>query len=162
MNGERPRLQFDTKDMSLANFTGGTASLNAPPLGIVGSETRFFHIRDAISKMPMAKGTLPIIKDDGATGSFTPVAEGAVKPTIELSLSEVAAKAEVIAAICNVTKQFLDDLGPIGVMQWINSRLTEMYLIAEDDQILFGNGVSPNLVGSNLAAVYGGNFIGRK
>ncbi len=152
--GGKTRLQLEVKDMSIANLTGGTASITAAPYGIVGAINRFFHVRDVLPKINMENGTLPIIRDNGATGTFTPVAEGGTKPTIDFNLAESPAKAEVIAAIVNVTRQFLDDLGPHGVMNWLQSRLTELYLIAEDDQLLNGNGISPNLGGVNLA----GNF----
>jgi HK97 family phage major capsid protein len=69
-------------------------------------------------------------------------------------VAEQPAKARVISAIVNVTKQFLDDPGPRGVMSWLQQRVTELYLIAEDDQFLNGDGTSSNLTGISDA----GNF----
>ncbi len=154
LEGKTNRLQIEVKDMSLANLTGGTASLMSAPIGVAGSITRAFHVRDVMPKVPMTNGSLPIIKDNGVVGSFTPVAEGGTKSIVDFNLSEVPAKAEVIAAIVSVTRQFLDDLGSQGITTWLTNRLTELYLVAEDDQLLNGSGVSPNLSGISTA----GNF----
>ena len=103
----------------------------------------------------MDKGSLPIIKDNGTTGDgFGFVSEGNVKPSLDFALAESPAKAEVLAAIVSVSRQFLDDLGPAGVQEWIVNKLTDLYLNKEDDALLNGTGVTPQIGGMNIA----GNF----
>lgn len=143
-------LEIEIKEMSLSgNLSGGTAAITMQPTQIVGAISRAFHVRDVLPQIGMTTSSLPIILDNSFTGGFETVAEGAVKPDIDFFLKEQPAQAEVIAAVTTVTKKFLDDLGPRGVMSWLQNRLTELYLNAEDDQLLNGDGVSPNLIGLN-------------
>lgn len=156
IKGDKIPLSIEVKDMSLtSNYSGGPAALNMAPIGIVSSFGAFTHIRDIVPRVPMDKGTLPIIKDGGETGAgFGFVAEGALKPSIDFSLSEQPATAQVLAAIAVVSRQFLDDLGVYGVQSWITNKLTDLYLSKEDDAMLNGTGVSPEILGLNHA----GNF----
>lgn len=154
--GNKTPISFEVKDMSLGvNYTGGTAALNMAPIGIVSSFGAFTHIRDIVPRTPMDKPSLPIIKDNGETGAgFGFVAENGLKNTIDFNLAEQPAKAEVLAVTTKVSKQFLDDLGTYGVQSWIVNKLTDLYLTKEDDAMLNGTGVSPEILGLNHA----GNF----
>ncbi|MCG7858248.1 phage major capsid protein [Flavihumibacter sediminis] len=153
--GSKKSFSFELKEMTTSgSYTGGTSLLQTDPYGIVGSTRYFSHLRDVLPKIKMSTGTIPVIRDNGIVGGFDTVAEGALKPDLDFSLAEQPAKAQVIAAVTTVTRQFIDDLGPQGVMNWMNLRMLELYLQTEDGQFLNGTGVDPDLAGVNIA----GNF----
>jgi HK97 family phage major capsid protein len=157
LNGDRKHLKIETKtvgDMLIStHLTGGTTSINSPTIGPVGMSYRLNNVRDLLRQTTMTGMYLPLLKD-AATGEGVPapVAEGATKPQIDFDLAETTAKAEVIAGTTTVSKQFFEDLP--NARTWLNDRLVELYNAAEADQLLNGDGTSPNLKGLNTA----GNF----
>ena len=146
-------LKFQVKSTTLTgSYSGGTAGYSTAPTQIQSGLSASAHVRDLLNTIPMSSGILPVIKSTGASGDgFETVSEGAQKPSIDFALSETPAKAQVIATVLTVSKQFMEDLGPRGVQQWLQDELTFLYLIAEDGQLLNGNGISPNLPGLNIA-----------
>jgi hypothetical protein len=140
-------------DMSItSNLTGGTTSINGPTIGPVGMAYRLNNVRDILRQTSMTGMYLPLLKDNGGEGTLTPVAEGGTKPDIDFDLAEATAKAEVIAGVTTVSKQFFEDVQ--NARTWLTDRLVELYNAVEADQLLNGNGTSPNLKGLNTA----GNF----
>jgi HK97 family phage major capsid protein len=136
-------------DMSLGvNYTGGTTFLANPQPGIRANPPRKFHIRD-IPELP--KGTtggtrFDYLKENGAgEGAPTPVAEGGTKPQVDFDLVEASAPVEVIAALMRITNKMLNNVP--GLVSFLQSRLLERLLIVEDDQLINGNGTSPNISG---------------
>jgi HK97 family phage major capsid protein len=139
-------------DMSLGgNYTGGTASTNSQGIGIIGA-ARPRHVRDLFRQSTMTGSSLPVLKDNGGEGAPAPVVEGGLKPQFDFDLSEVSAKAETIAGVVILSRQFLDDIP--SAREWLTGKMIEAYMSVEDDQLLNGDGISPNLKGINTA----GNF----
>lgn len=80
--------------------------------------------------------------DPGVAGT---VAEGATKPQTDFDIVEATAKVEKIAVWIKVSKEALAD---IKFLQGeINTELRELVALKLDEQILSGDGVSPNLKG---------------
>jgi len=79
------------------------------------------------------------------TNNATAVAEGALKPESALAFTEQVSPVQVIATFLPITTQQLDDVP--GIQDLVNQRLTLMVLLAEEVQLLTGNGSSPNLTG---------------
>jgi HK97 family phage major capsid protein len=154
--GNVKSLHMETKavgDMAITtNLTGGTSSISMPAIGPVGMAYRLNNVRDMLRQTGMTTMYLPLLKDAGGEGTPAPVAEGAVKPEMDFDLAETNAKAEVIAATTTISKQFLEDVQ--NARTWLTDRLVEAYNAAESDQLLNGNGTSPNLKGLNTS----GNF----
>jgi HK97 family phage major capsid protein len=73
------------------------------------------------------------------------VAEGALKPESNVILTEVQSPVQVIATTMKVTNQQLADVP--GIRGYLDNRLATDVRFAEEDQILNGNGTSPNLQG---------------
>jgi HK97 family phage major capsid protein len=136
-------------DMALStNYTGGTAFLANTAPGIRANPARKFHIRD-IPELP--KGTtggtrFDYLKENGAgEGAPTPVAEGGTKPQVDFDLVEASAPVEVIAALMRITNKMLNNVP--GLISFLQSRLLHRLMIVEDDQLINGNGTSPNISG---------------
>lgn len=80
--------------------------------------------------------------DPGVAGT---VAEGATKPQTDFDIVEATAKVEKIAVWIKVSKEALAD---IKFLQGeINTELRELVALKLDEQILSGDGISPNLKG---------------
>lgn len=145
---------FEMKDMSFATSfsTAGTSVAFARP-GIIELPKRKLHIRQLLTGGNMgAKSTFDYVKEVAGSGSIAPVAEATLKPQIELALQEVSVKAEWIAGWLRISRNMLDDV--TGMTTFLQSRLPELLLRAEDNQLLNGTGTSPQLSGITDA----GNF----
>lgn len=148
-------------DMSFpVNFSTArtTVAYNKP--GIIELPKRKLHIRELLQTGTMgAKSTFNFVKEvpgdylgTPAGSGPAPVAEATLKPQLDLKLVEAAVKAEWIAGWIRISRNMLDDVE--GMTTFLQSRLPELLLRAEDAQLLTGDGNSPNLSGIQTA----GNF----
>jgi HK97 family phage major capsid protein len=141
-------------DMDFAtNFSTArtTVAYNKP--GIIELPKRKVHIRQLLTTGGMgAKSTFNYIKE--VTGDYlgTPsgsgpasVAEATLKPQFDLKLVEAAVPAEWIAGWLRISRNMLDDVE--GMTTFLQSRLPELLLRAEDQQLLSGTGTSPQISG---------------
>jgi HK97 family phage major capsid protein len=78
-------------------------------------------------------------------GGADTVAEGAPKPQTDFDIVEASKKVEKIAHFIKTSKEALDDIP--ALRGEINSELIDGVNLKLDEQILKGNGVSPNLTG---------------
>lgn len=78
-------------------------------------------------------------------GGADTVAEGAAKPQSDFDIVEASKKVEKIAHWIKTSKEALDDI--VGLRQEINTELVEGINLKLDEQILSGNGTTPNLTG---------------
>lgn len=84
-------------------------------------------------------------EQENPDGTVTAVSEGSDKPQIDFDWVEKSAKVEKIAAFIKVTKEMLSDLP--GIRNEIDTELRELVLLKADDDLLSGNGTSPNIKG---------------
>jgi HK97 family phage major capsid protein len=75
-----------------------------------------------------------------------------LKPSFDVDLVESSVKFETIAGIMIASKKALNNIP--NFMQFLNSRIPEKLLDVEDEQILYGDGNSPNLKGILTAGNY--------
>lgn len=152
--GEIKTFSFQIKaaDMLTTGITNleGALSPAAPPVVGMPGENR--HVRDMLNKIGMTGSSLPLLIETGTDGEPEPTSEGALKPQMDFTLSELNAKAQVIAAWTRVSNQFLEDIP--AAQAWLTQRLIQSYYEAEDRQLINGTGVDPELKGINTA----GNF----
>jgi HK97 family phage major capsid protein len=79
------------------------------------------------------------------TNAAAPVLEGAAKPESALAFDQKTDPVSKIAHWLPVTEELLEDVAAIA--SYINARLTLGVQLAEEDQLLNGNGTPPNLLG---------------
>jgi HK97 family phage major capsid protein len=116
--------------------------------GIHALPNRKVHMRELIPLGTMSSSTLTFMREVGQTGGPAPwlVGDGDVdKPEVAMTFQEVTVDAEYIAAWLRISRKMLDDMD--ALQSYLQMRLLEMYLKAEDNQILNGNGTSPQLEG---------------
>lgn len=158
------RVGFQMKavaDMNFAvNFSTArtTVAYNKP--GIIELPKRKVHIRQLLQTGSMgAKSTFNYVKE--VTGDYlgTPagsgpasVAEATLKPQFDLKLQEATVPAQWNAGWLRISRNMLDDVE--GMTTFLQSRLPELLLRAEDNLLVNGTGVSPQIGGITLA----GNF----
>lgn len=157
-------LSFQMKavaDMTFpTNFSTARTSVAYVRPGVIELPKRKVHVRELLQTGGMgANATFNYVKE--VTGDYlgspagsgpASVAEATLKPQFDLKLLEVAAKAEWIAGWIRISRNMLDDFE--GTTTFLQSRMPELLLRAEDQQLLSGNGVSPQVGGITLA----GNF----
>jgi len=142
-------------DMTLISpTTFPTADVSVTDLrpGIIERPRRRLHIRQLLSGGSMSGSHYAYVKEITGEGAIAPVAEGALKPRLDLRLQEVSVAAETIAGIVKVSRKMLNDVP--GLTTFLQSRLPEKLLRVEDDQLLNGNGNTPNISGITDAGNY--------
>jgi HK97 family phage major capsid protein len=115
--------------------------------------------RPTIAPLPLPRLRVADLFSDGTTNSnavsypqeksFTNaaamVAEGAAKPESAIAWSLQSDKVEKVAHWIPVSEEIVDD-SP-ALMSFINMRLTSGVVLTESDQLLNGDGITPNLLG---------------
>lgn len=157
--GEIKTIQFQMKavgDMGItSNYTGTRFLTPGGDNAVRGLTNRKLHIRDIpeLPKGTMTGSSFPYMKENGVgEGSMTTVAENAAKPQLDFDLTEATAEAQYVAGWLRTSRKSLADVP--GFLSYLQGRLLEKLLLAEDDQLINGTGVSPNISGLATA----GNF----
>lgn len=157
---ESKSVSFQLKAVADMGFSGnfGSASQSVATVrpGIIESQKRKVHIRDLVPQGTMDGSTFYYVAENG-TGEGNPatVAENGFKEQMDLDLIERSANAEYIAGWLRISKKMLADVK--GMTSFLQSRLLEKLLRAEDNQLLNGNGSTPNIggiIGANHYVAY--------
>ena len=157
-------VSFEMKsvaDMTFANnFSTADNSVTTVRPGIIELPKRKLHIRQLLNGGAMGTSNFAYVKEVAGEESLETVAEGAAKNQFDLDFQEAEVKAEYIAGYIRMSKKMLDDV--TGMTTFLQSRLMEKLLRVEDEQILNGDGTSPNLSGitdsGNFTAASGGTI----
>jgi HK97 family phage major capsid protein len=151
------RVSFPISEKAMVTTSssglGSTASiLTNSGSGIYSLGNRFIHIRDLINKKSVSGSRSSFLREAAPVGALAPVAEGALKPEIELRMSEAVSEHEYIAGWTVLSTKLMSDLD--GLPTFLSDRLMEAYYTAEDAQLIGGSGTSPQIRGIGTA----GNF----
>lgn len=143
-------VSFDMKaaaTMLIAtNYTGGTVGLTNFDNDFARLPRRQPFMRELVRVLTTDNMYIAWAEqanaDPGVAGT---VAEGAPKPQTDFDIVERSAKVEKIAVWIKVSKEALADIK--FLQSEINTELRELVELKLDEQILNGNGTSPNLRG---------------
>lgn len=129
-----------------SNYSGGTVGLTSWDNQFARIQRRQPFMRELVNLITTDNMYIAWAEQKNADpGTAGTVAEGATKPQTDFDIVEASAKIEKIAVNIKVSKEALSD---IKFLQGeINTELRELVELRLDDQILSGNGVSPNLKG---------------
>ena len=137
-------------DMSFANnFTNADRSVSDLRPGIEIIPSRKLHIRDLLSQGTMSTRDFIYVRETVGEGAVTYWQSGA-KSQIDFDLTETTATARTIAGYVTVPKEMLADVA--ALTSFLQMRLMQKYLNAEDQQILYGAGTGVQLNGLTVAA----------
>lgn len=154
--GQRIRVElFDevelkaVADMGMVNIVNLSTFNATPQAGIVTLPNTKVHMRTLIPVGSMDSTSITYLRETGGEGVPLPWAEATAtatpKPQVDMDWIEVRLDAEYIAGWVRVSRKLLDDIS--AFRSFLQMRLMELYLNAEDAQILSGNGTSPQLTG---------------
>nr|MBP7631261.1 phage major capsid protein [Acidimicrobiales bacterium] len=128
--------------------SGAFVPVGSPYLSAQAVQQRRLFVRDLIPVQQTGLASVPYIQEvngpTNETGAAT-VAEGSAKPEVTAEFTTVDAPLRKIAAWIQVTMEAMEDAPTLA--GYINTRLTYMVLLEEEDQVLQGNGTAPNISG---------------
>lgn len=137
---------------SATTFPTANVSITDLRPGIIEQPKRRLHIRQLLSGGSMSGSHYNFVKEISGEGAIAPVAEGGLKPRLDLRLQEMSTPAQTIAGIVKISRKMLNDVP--GMITFLQSRLPEKLLRVEDNQLINGDGVTPNLSGITDAGNY--------
>lgn len=113
--------------------------------GILQKLTRRLVVADLIAPGTTDSNSIVYMVETLFTNAAAPVAEGSAKPESALTFDQVSEAVSKIAHWLPVTEELLEDVA--AIRSYIDARLTLGVQLAEEDQLLNGNGTPPNLRG---------------
>ncbi len=121
--------------------------------GVVPSEERELQIEALIPSLPISENSVEFVREKTFTNGAATVAEGAQKPATEIVFEASQTPVQVIAHWTKITRQLADDAPALAA--FINARMVYGVDLATENQILTGNGTTPQLSG----LMNTGNFV---
>lgn len=157
---KRFEIELDMKTvgaLSTANVTGATWGYTRRPGIIMNPNTRQ-HVRDLLNVQAAGPGTdyyfmheegegegsIAATSETTAAAAATTQATG-LKPQFDLDLKEESVKFEIIAGWMLMSRKAMKNIP--GILGFLNTRIPEKLLDAEDQYLLYGTGTSPQIKG---------------
>lgn len=157
--GEMKHTSFnlDTKAVGnmteAANLTGDIPRAYANQ--VYGLPSRKVHVRSLLPVGTISQGLFTFPKETGGEGDPAAQTQGSTKAQVDFDITMENAPAQVIAGYVKISRQMLDDVP--AMTSFLQQRLLEKYLVAEDAQLLFGSGTGVNLQGlTGVASAFSG------
>lgn len=126
----------------------GNGGLYVPPEylpGITGIPLRPPKVADLLSNAPTTSNAIVSMRETAYTDAAAAVAEGGAKPESAISFAPVTDPVVKIAHWIPITDELLEDVPAMA--GYLNARLIAGLRVPEDDQLLNGSGVAPNMLG---------------
>lgn len=113
--------------------------------GIVEIARRQLRVRQLLRQGTTTSNNMRFIREVAGEGSVGMQTEGSAKSQIDRDFAAIDAPVETIAGWLKITTQLLDDMTALRsfLPYFLDSELSD----TEDNQLLYGNGTSPNLSG---------------
>ena len=113
--------------------------------GIVPMLFRRLTVSDLLPQGTVNGPSLVYVQETAVTNAAATVAEGALKPQSDITTAQVTEAVRKIATTAKISDEMVNDAGYI--QSYVNGRLVLFVQLAEEDQLLNGNGTAPNLRG---------------
>jgi HK97 family phage major capsid protein len=150
-SGNSRAARFELKaDMTMnADFSGEVVPADRVP-GYKYDPSRAVHIRSLIPQGSTTSDVVRFVKESGYSDGSGNVAEGATLSQSDFDMAADNNTVEKIGAYLRISEEMLADTPQLT--SYISARVPAKLLSKEDDQILNGNGTSPNLSGITVDA----------
>ena len=147
--GELKHTSFKLDTKAVGNMTEAVNLTGDIPRAyanqVYGLPSRKVHVRSLLPVGTISQGLFTFPKETGGEGDPAAQVQGSAKSQVDFDITMSNAPAQVIAGYVKISRQMLDDVP--AMTSFLQSRLLEKYLVAEDAQLLSGNGTAPNLQG---------------
>lgn len=144
--GQQDRLRVEMKAITTANNSAGGFIQSQRESDPVAMPRRpDIIMRDLLTVMPINTGSVEYPKQSVRTNAAAPVAEGQAKPYSNYGWTKATANVKVIAHLAKLTRQAMDDAPRLQAE--VDSEMRYGLALAEDSQILLGDGTNENLLG---------------
>jgi HK97 family phage major capsid protein len=150
VKGTTQKARVELKNTVLGSPT--TTTIPAYQAGVIGGAFRPLAIRDVLPQYNTNTDLVVLTREASFTNNAAGQAQGAVKAESAVTFNKYNVPVETIAHWLKVSKQLMMDAP--AVVSYIETRLRFGVDAKVDDQLLNGNGDSPNLSGLRDA----GNF----
>lgn len=144
---ERPSARVELKAITTAaGSAGGLIWRQRETDGAVEIPKRpDLVVRDLLTVVPITTGTVEYARQTVRTNNAAPVAEGAQKPYSNYGWDKQTANVKTIAHLAKLTRQSLDDAPRL--QGEVDAEMRYGLALAEDSQIINGDGTGENLLG---------------
>lgn len=131
---------------AITSAPGSGGALVAPERGgIILAPQRRLTIRDLVAPGTTNSNAYEYVRETGFTNNAAVVGEGMAKPYSDLKFELENANVRTIAHLFKGSRQILDDAA--ALQSFIDARARYGLLLAEEAQLLYGNGTGNNLHG---------------
>ena len=145
-NGDASSAAFEIKaDMTMnADYSGEVVPADRVP-GFKFDPNRPQNMRQIIPNGSTGSDVVRFVKESGYSNGAAATNEGAAIQQTDFDMSATSVNVEKIATYLRLSEEMLADTAQLT--SYISNRVPAKLLEVEDDQILGGNGVAPNLNG---------------
>lgn len=138
---------------AITTATGGDLVPAQRLPGIVTPPPRRLTIRDLVAPGTTESNSIEYIRETGFTNNARTVAENTAKPYSDIEFALATANVRTIAHLFKASRQMLDDAP--ALQSYIDGRARYGLTMAEEAQLLYGNGTGANLQGlMTVAQIY--------
>tara|TARA_R100001509_G_scaffold161899_2_gene132191 strand:- start:3223 stop:4440 length:1218 start_codon:yes stop_codon:yes gene_type:complete len=144
-NSHAARFELKSSDMTMANtFTGVVAGETVIP-DIKFDPSRAVHIRSLIPNGTTDAQTIRFPKESAYTDNAAATAQGSTLGQSDFDITATSVNVEKIGTFMRITEEMLADTPQLT--SYLSARVPSKVLSKEDEEILSGDGSSPNLSG---------------
>jgi HK97 family phage major capsid protein len=144
--GAQGSTRIELKAITTASGSAGGMIVSQRETDVVAMPTRpDIILRDLLTVVPVTTGSIDYAKQTTRTNAAAPVAEGTTKPYSNYGWSRVSTNVRTLAHLAKLTKQALDDAPRLQAE--VDAEMRYGLALAEDAQILLGDGTGENLYG---------------
>lgn len=144
-NSHAARFELKSSDMTMANtFTGVVAGETVIP-DVKFDPSRAVHIRSLIPNGSTDAQTIRFPKETAYTDAAAAAAQGSAVGKSDFDITATSVNVEKIGTFMRITEEMLADTPQLS--SYLSARVPSKVLSKEDEEILSGDGSSPNLSG---------------
>lgn len=144
--GFRMEVKNTTINSNLsAVFGDSTTVFPNQRAGVIGGDFVPLTVRSVIPEIPVSTDAVNALRESAWSSSAAETAQGALKPESTITFEQYNVSIETIAHWIKVSNRLLADAPAIAA--YINTRLRDGLAQRVDNQLINGNGTSPNISG---------------
>lgn len=137
-------VDFFKKELVTTTSAGALITPDRRP-DIIGAPDQTVWLRDLLNVQNTNSNSIEYVRETGFTNAAAPVPEGELKPESGITFDTETASVKTIAHWIPATRQAIEDAAQLQT--YIDARLRYGLKLAEETQILYGDGTGENLSG---------------